>query len=526
MDRRTFIRGAGVGLGMASVGRAARADVFQTLLSKAGVSSRNARTPIKHLVVVMQENRSVDHFQGWYGAENPNFNGIQNAAFPDLRQGPDGPLVATQNWGRAGKNNFHGRGWEDPSHGWSGGRHERAGGAMNGWLDPRTGNDEFCLSYYDAVDLPVWAQLTRNWRSYDAWHCSLLAATLPNRYYMHSGQSGGLKSNDTPPELASEHNEWIGGWDWPTIWTLLDRAGVTSAYYYSNLPVIGLWGPRHISSFHHVSEYFAAAEAGQLPQVSFIDPYFTLPDDIGNDDHPHADVRLGQAFLSDVVEAFTSSRNYRNGAMVITYDEWGGFWDHAAPPRIDDDRATPSDPGGDDDFGQIGVRIPSTIVSPWTRGGGVDHTVYDHASVVRFIQDNWHLPNLTKRTASTNSIEHAFGGFADKNNHVAFRPYDPPLSAVQNSLSHGVEHQLENPTSLEVFGSDVLQGVINGVLGQVPGVPEPEPLSTGGSDMAVARDMGWFDKFGIRTDYKFEDGFLRSRPELLAETRGIASARR
>src|SRR5690606_15809626 len=112
---------------------------------------------------------------------------------------------------------------------------------------------------------------------------------------------------------------------------------------------------------------------GQLPQVSFVDPFFTTPNGLANDDHPHAHLRLGQAFISDVVEAFVSSPHYQRGALVLTYDEWGGFWDHVPPPRGRDDRGTDHDPGGDDDFGQLGFRVPSTIVSPWTRGATVDH---------------------------------------------------------------------------------------------------------------------------------------------------------
>jgi phospholipase C len=362
------------------------------LLGDVGVSRAASRTPIKHIVVVMMENRSVNHMLGWYGAENPNFNARQHASFPDLRQGPNGPLVPTTDWGVRGRNNFHGRGFEDPSHGWDGGRYERAGGAANGWLDPRTGNDEFALSYYDAVDVPIWAQLARLYQTYDNWHCALLGPTEPNRYYMHSGQSGGLKNNDLPPQVANEHPEYRLGWNWPTVWDLFDNAGLSSAYYFSNLPVLAYWGARHVDKMHHITEFYARAAAGLLPQVSFIDPFFTMPDDLGNDDHPHADVRLGQAFLSDVVGAFVKSKHYREGAMVVTYDEWGGFWDDMAPPRLPDDRGTPADPAGPNDFGQIGFRIPSSIISPWTRGSAVDHSLYDHTSVVRFNTENWGLP--------------------------------------------------------------------------------------------------------------------------------------
>ncbi len=332
MQRRTFLKGAAAGLGIASAARPTRAAGLNSLLALLGVESKPARTPVKNLVVVMMENRSVDHMLGWYGAENPAFDAKQVASFPDLRLGPNGPMVATQNWGQAGRGNHHGRGFSDPSHGWSGGRYERNGGACDGWLDPRTGNDEFTLSYYDAADVPVWAQLTRNYQSYDRWFCSVLGPTQPNRFYLHSGQSGGQKNNALPPELAADHPEWTYGWDWPTIWTLLDNAGISCAYYFSNLPEVLYWGHRHLKHARHISEYYAAAAAGQLPQVSFIDPWFIAPEGLANDDHPHADIRLGQAFLSDVTESFVKSKQYRSGALVITYDEWGGFWDHVNPP--------------------------------------------------------------------------------------------------------------------------------------------------------------------------------------------------
>ncbi|MGH9184813.1 MAG: alkaline phosphatase family protein, partial [Acidimicrobiales bacterium] len=169
MDRRSFLKAAGAGAGAAAL-RAAGV--------RASLTGPTGRTPVQHLVVLMMENRSVDHFLGWYGAENPAFDARQQAVFPDLRR-PDGPLVPTVDWGADGLANFHGRHHADPSHGWTGGRHERNGGAVDGWLHPGTGNDEYALSYYDADDLPVWAQLTRGWQAYDRWFCSVLGPTQP-----------------------------------------------------------------------------------------------------------------------------------------------------------------------------------------------------------------------------------------------------------------------------------------------------------------------------------------------------------
>ncbi len=494
MDRRTFMKGAALGLGAAAVGApSAGAGLVNLALPSLGLDTRRARTPVQHLVVVMMENRSVDHFLGWYGKENADFDGVQEAAYRDLRQGADGPLVSTEDWGAGGRNNFHGRGFEDPNHGWTGGRIVRNGGLLDQWLHPDVHNDELTLSTYEADDLPVWAQLTRGWQSYDRWHCSVLGPTQPNRYYLYSGQSGGLKDNSLPPEHIEAHPEWAAGWDWPTVWSLCEQGGVSSAYYFSNLPETAFWGPRHVHQTRHVAEYFAACATGTLPQVSIIDPWFTGPGGISNDDHPHADIRLGQAFISDIVEAFTSSKHYREGALVVTYDEWGGFWDHVDPPRIGDERGTPADPGGLDDFSQVGFRVPSTIISPWTKHHKVDHTTYDHASIVRFISENWGLPYLTQRTRSTNSIEGAFRRFRRFDAHADFEPYRIPLQERIQLLLEPTLHDLET--------------------GQLPRL---SPLGIAGptddlppSDLHRLAETGWFDHLAFDLDHRFEDGFLR-----------------
>jgi phospholipase C len=471
VDRRTFLKTAAAGVGLAALGPG-RALAVPSL---AGVLRPAAKTPVEHLVVLMMENRSLDHFLGWYGAENPDFDGRQQATFVDLRQGPDGPPISTRPWGARGRGDFHGRGFADPTHSWGGGRRDRNGGACDGWLDPANGNDEFTLSTYDAVDVPTWAQLARGWQAYDRWFCSVLGGTQPNRYYLHSGQSAGLKNNDLPPDVAADHPEWAAGWDWPTIWTLFDRYSVDAAYYFSNLPELAFWGPRHLHHCRHVSDFYADAAAGTLPQVSFIDPWFVEDGFPGNDDHPHADIRLGQSFLSDIVEAFTSSPLYAKSALVITYDEWGGFWEHVDPPRLPDDRATDADPGGNDDFGQLGFRIPSTIVSPWTRntrGHRVDHSVYEHTSILKFIADNWGLPYLTTRQRHTTSIEQAFRGFRRFDPEVAFEPYhaDPALL-------------LEPPA--DAAGVDV-------------------------SDLWRLAERGWFDGLGLDLDHSLADCYLHA----------------
>jgi phospholipase C len=509
VDRRTFVKGAVVSAGAAvAVPGVARASTANIALPSNGLVTRPARTPVEHLVVLVQENRSLNHTLGWYGSENKAFDGRQKGTFRDLRQGPTGPLVSTEPWGERGRKNYHGRAFADPSHGWSGGRLERNGGRCDGWLDPGTGNDEFCLSTYDAVDVPVWARLVRDYQAYDRWFASLLGPTQPNRFYLHSAQSGGLKNNDLPPQHYDEHPEWVHGYDWPTIWTLCKAYGVSATYYYSNLPQIAYWGERHLEHARPIAEYYADAAAGTLPQLAIVDPWYTAPEGLANDDHPHADIRLGQAFISDVVEAFGSSPCYQKGALVVTQDEWGGFWDHVNPPRLADDRGTPNDPGGPEDFGQLGFRIPSAIMSPWTRTppgklSRVDHTVYEHCSILKFVSDNWGLPYLTARHGATNSLEKAFRRFESFNPDPSYVPYpDRPDLLLEPTL----EDPMRNP-----------EAVVGLLPIDAPDLPASSaPALTEGSDLHVLASMGWFDGLPVNTDLRFEDSYLRSRPNLLA----------
>jgi phospholipase C len=201
----------------------------------------------------------------------------------------------------------------------------------------------------------------------------VLGPTYPNREYLLSGQSGGNTSNALP---STE-----GGFQWPTIVDRLAAANVTVADYYSDLPQLLLWGPRMNAHVRPVTDYAADAAAGKLPQVTFVSPAFT--GDNRTDDHPHGDPRAAQRFVRDAFAAFARSPHWERGLFVLTYDEWGGFFDHVAPPTLPDDRASATDA---DNFGQAGFRVPGLLASPYAQEGFVDHTRYDHTAVMRFLE--------------------------------------------------------------------------------------------------------------------------------------------
>jgi phospholipase C len=214
---------------------------------------------------------------------------------------------------------------------------------------------------------------------------------------MHAGQSYGNKDNALP--FAS------GGFPDNTIFAALSRKGISNRYFFSDLPVSSFWGTAGIQRSGHVQEYYERCANGTLPAVSYVDPSFQGEDQgTSGDEHPLGDVRAGQAFISDVAHAFIESKHYRRGALFIVYDEWGGFFDHVAPPRVPDLRSSRN---LNQDFGQMGFRIPATVISPFARQGHVDHTIYGFESILKLIRYRFGLPPLTPRDLYANNIAYS-----------------------------------------------------------------------------------------------------------------------
>jgi len=157
---------------------------------------------------------------------------------------------------------------------------------------------------------------------------------------------------------------------------------VTVADYYSDLPPLALWGSRMGPYLRPIARYFEDCAAGQLPNVTFVDPSFV--GDNRTDDHPNGDPRAAQRFVRDAFAAFVRSPQWARGLFVLTYDEWGGFFDHIPPPLLADERMNLTD--NNEDFRQAGFRVPTILCSPKVRPGAVDHTWYDHTSVLRFLE--------------------------------------------------------------------------------------------------------------------------------------------
>jgi phospholipase C len=406
ISRRDFLKGAAAAGSLATLGS-------RHALAALG-AAKNA--PVDTIVVVMMENRSFDHYLGWLEQAVGQQEGL---AYLDH----EGVPHETRRWAP----DYSGCAFEDPDHSWEGGRiqldpdHRDASGFRRG------NDDDFALGYYTATDVPVWAALTKQATVFDNYFVSILGPTFPNREYMHAATSGGRKSNVFP-------NDPENGFGDTTIWDRCDQAGVSWAYYYSNLPVIGLYGGRLLRrpEVRHVSAYFTDAQLGWLPNVAFVDPFFTLPGERGNDDHPHADIRRGQEFLSQVIRAFTTSPQWRRGALFVNYDEWGGFFDTQVPASVPDDRHHPTDLASD--FGQRGFRCPAAVVSPFARrgelGSQLTANTYDHTSILKFIEWRFGMPPLTVRDKNAQNIGEVLNLAKPDFSEPEIRAYTAPPEAL------------------------------------------------------------------------------------------------
>jgi phospholipase C len=261
-------------------------------------------------------------------------------------------------------------------------------GACDGFIKSDSGNDDYALGYYVESQLPTNSYLARNFTVCDHWFASILGPTYPNRFYTHSAATDRISNTTTQSTMA-------------TIWDSLTAAGVSANYYFSDLPFIGLYGPKYAPISRRIDHFFVDAALGTLPSYSYLDPYF-LGESQGasNDDHPHADIRRGQNFIGRVVDALIASPAWPSTVLIVIYDEWGGFFDHVPPPTLPDAYV----PTATEEHNTAGFRVPAYVVSPFSPVGVVNSTQFDHSSILKLVEWRFGLAPLTPRDAASNDI--------------------------------------------------------------------------------------------------------------------------
>ena len=432
LRRREFLQRTAAVAGLAGMASVLPAETLVAEAAKRATRKpfpKPRDLPIDTFVVLMMENRSFDHYLGWHptaDAQNAglSYPGLDGTSHPTHHLTPD----------------FQGCGFRDPDHGWDGGRHQYNRGKMDGFFqgnEEGTGSDEFAIGYYEREDVGFLPGAADAYTLYDRYFCSIMASTYPNRHYQLAAQNGGQKSNVLP--VVEDPSSF--GFEWETIFDRAKARGLTFGYYVNDLPVPALYGQRGLSWARPFTDFYADCAAGRLPQVCFVDPPFRDGgggDGVSADEHPHGDVRLGQAFMSDVAHAFIEGPQYKRGAMFINYDEWGGFFDHVRPKRVPDDRGNRKDL--ENDWSLTGFRIPSVAISPFSRGakkdGRVSHMACTHESILKLISYRYGLGYLTKRHRYASNIGRSFD-FSKQDFEPPPLPDPPAIAATTCSSQNG-----------------------------------------------------------------------------------------
>ncbi|MBV9315458.1 MAG: phospholipase C, phosphocholine-specific [Pseudonocardia sp.] len=462
LNRRRFLARGAAAAGIVAAG-AALAALPDGLIHSIGEPRRRGRLDdVEHVVILMQENRSFDHYYGML----PGVRGFgDTTALTGVFSQPNpkgGALLP-----------FHldtlqvdAQRLIDLDHSWDGTHAAWAGGGYDGWIAAKT---EFTMAHFAESDIPFHHALADAFTICDHYFCSLLGPTTPNRLHLFTGtidpdgRAGG-------PAIGNP-DDYKPVYRWTTYPERLQAAGITWQVYankevgdregedgylgdYGDNPlwlfhayhdaltssdpahrqlaerasVHGDWQPssgRGRDVNHVLSEFVADCRAGTLPQVSWIvAPYAYC-------EHPRARPVDGARYVDTVLRAlFDNPALWESTVLFLNYDENDGFFDHVLPPVAPP--GTPLEYVGGRPIG-LGPRVPMTVISPWSRGGWVSSEVYDHTSVIRFLE-RWtgvQEPNISEwRRAVTGDLTRAF----DFREHTMTIPALPDAAAMQRAV--------------------------------------------------------------------------------------------
>jgi phospholipase C len=344
---------------------------------------------IDHIVLVTMENRSFDHLLGWV----PNAEGLPaGRQFTDAFGEAQAPFALSANPAYG----FQGCSFADPDHAYDAGRVHLANGAMNGFLltanTNQTRGDLLPIGFFQQADLDFYRGAVPLYTVCDYYMSGILADTFPNRVYLHSGETDRLSDTLDTSQL-------------PTIWDRLDAKGITSTYYFHDVPFTALYGARYVGRSKLFNEFLSDAAAGALPSFCMVDPSFGGEEQgISNDDHPHADVRNGQLLLGQIYEALRTSPNWSSTLMIVVYDEWGGFMEHVASPLKPVSSAEQA--LGND--GRLGFRVPCMLLGPRVSANQVARYPFDPSSIHQLLQWRFGLDPLGVRASDPTTFNLAY----------------------------------------------------------------------------------------------------------------------
>ncbi|MBF6054346.1 hypothetical protein AF335_28650 [Streptomyces eurocidicus] len=355
---------------------------------------------VRHIVVLMQENRSFDHYLGTLSGVR-GFDDRQGLVFPDgtgvLRQ----PAPGRKDGGRLlpyrmDTTRYNAQNADGLPHDWRTGHDAINRGAMNKWISAK---GERCMGYFTREDIPYQYALADAFTVADHYFCSMAGPTDPNRLYLWSGTAGPGTDGTTGPFTDNSVVTDNPVADWTTYAERLERAGVSWRVYhnpgkddrYGDYDDNGLSYFRQFHAFPHDDPRYVNAmtkfdltafdrhcKDGTLPAVSWlVAPYLFS-------EHPTAGPDYGADYVDTALRSlFANPEVWKHTVFLVMYDENDGYFDHVVPPFPP--AGTPGEFVGGLPIG-MGNRVPLWVISPWSRGGWVNSQVFDHTSVLRFME--------------------------------------------------------------------------------------------------------------------------------------------
>ena len=476
-DRRSFLK---------LVGSGAVAAAMQQSIGRALAIPANTRTgtiqDVEHVVVLMQENRSFDHYFG-------TLQGVRGFADPRVMRFPSGQPVWYQPDGASYVLPFHPTApdlglqfIEDLAHDWETTHLAWNNGVWDGWVAAK---GTTTMAHLDRGDIPFHYALADAFTICDAYHCSLLGPTDPNRYYMWTGWVGNDGSGGGPVVDNAE-----AGYGWSTYPERLQAAGITWKIYqdvgtglteagewgYTSDAYIGNYGDNSLLYFHQYQDAAAgsalAAGAktgtdisasgtlfdqfrqdvsnGALPQVSWI----VAPE--AYTEHPNWPANYGAWYVSQMLDILTADPAvWSRTVLIITYDENDGFFDHMVPPTPPqtavNGQSTVSTvneifPGSTEyksgPYG-LGARVPMLVASPWSRGGWVNSQLFDHTSIIRFIEQRFGPENPLLQETNITPWRRTVAG--DLTSAFNFRSPNQVLATLPGTAAFAPPDALRHP---------------------------------------------------------------------------------
>ncbi|HEY9774379.1 MAG TPA: alkaline phosphatase family protein [Planktothrix sp.] len=381
---------------------------------KAILPLRSGSDPIKHVVLIMFENHSFTEILGDLTKIYPGLKGIDQKN-PKFNEDLTGRRYYQQPATTSAM-------ITDPNHEMSDTAVQMAFGRMDGFVKdyqffhPQATAEQLqaIMNYYPLGSLPADHTFAQHFTFFDQFHASVPGPTFPNRFFHMQGTSGGLVNM---PQSVPKLND-LAGWAQVEAWlemseeTLFDRlteAGVNYRCYFNDVPIsLMLKNQRqlkHAARYFDIEQFYkdAAGPAADFPEFAYIEPSYIGAN--SSDEHPPGDIMNGQKLKVDLYNAIFANEELANSTLfIVTYDEHGGFYDDVYPPQ-----AVPPDRSNKEyAFNQLGLRVPTYLISPWVERG-FDSGLYDHTSVLKYLQEKFGLGSLGDRTAAAASFAHLIG---------------------------------------------------------------------------------------------------------------------